>query len=139
MRLIIIALFFFAANAFSLAAQDLYDPANITTIEITFAESNWDQLLDDFYAAGNGERLSGTVKINGVSFDSVGIRYRGGSTYDPANAKNPLSIKLDYVKTQNYDGVEVLKLSNGAKDPSFLREVLTFEIARNYMEAPRAN
>jgi CotH protein/lamin tail-like protein/type IX secretion system substrate protein len=139
MRLIITTLFFLAANSFSLSAQDLYGSANITTVEITFAEGNWDELLNDFYTAGNGDRLLATVEINGISFDSVGIRYRGGSTYDPANVKNPLSIKLDYVKSQNYDGVEVLKLSNGAKDPSFLREVLTFEIARNYMEAPRAN
>lgn len=128
--------FFFASQ---LASQPLYSPSNIATIEITFEQSNWDLILDDYYAAGNGERLLATVEINGLSFDSVGVRYRGGGTYHPDNPKNPLNIKLDYVKNQDYEGIEVLKLSNGAKDPSFLREVLSLEAARQFMAAPRAN
>ncbi|MBI5917121.1 MAG: CotH kinase family protein [Bacteroidetes bacterium] len=130
---------FLIFSLLKLHAQPLYDPNQITVMEITFAQSNWDQLLDDFYAAGNGERLLANVEINGVAFDSVGIRYRGGSTYSPTNTKNPLNIKLDYVKNQDYEGYDVLKLGNGAKDPSWLREVLSLEIARNYMEAPQAN
>ena len=120
-------------------AQALYDPNQITLIEITFPQNNWDQILDNYYAAGNGDRLLAKVEINGIEFDSVGVRYRGGSTYDPANAKNPLNIKLDHVKNQSYQGYDVLKLGNGAKDPSWLREVLTFDVARHYMEAPLAN
>jgi hypothetical protein len=126
-------------STLELFSQNLYDPAQITTIEITFQQSNWNQILKDFYAAGNGERLLASVEINGTTFDSVGVRYRGGSTYDPSNAKNPLNIKLDHVKSQNFQGYDVLKLGNGAKDPSWLREVMTFEIARNYMVAPQAN
>ncbi|RME12201.1 MAG: hypothetical protein D6816_01190, partial [Bacteroidetes bacterium] len=129
-------LFFFAAQ---LASQPLYSPFDIATIEINFEQSNWDAILDDYYAAGNGERLLATVEVNGVSYDSVGVRYRGGGTYHPDNPKNPLNIKLDYIKNQDYEGIEVLKLSNGAKDPSFLREVLSLEAARQFMEAPRAS
>ncbi len=132
-----IFIFFFFAS--QLASQPLYSPLVIATIEINFEQSNWDAILDNYYAAGNGERLLATVEINGVSFDSVGVRYRGGGTYHPDNPKNPLNIKLDHVKNQDYEGIEVLKLSNGAKDPSFLREVLSLEAARQFMEAPRAN
>ncbi|MEZ4963138.1 MAG: CotH kinase family protein [Saprospiraceae bacterium] len=120
-------------------AQALYATDQITTIEITFQQNNWDEILDGYYAAGNGDRLLAAVEINGIQFDSVGVRYRGGSTYDPGNAKNPLNIKLDHVKNQDYQGYDVLKLGNGAKDPSWLREVMTLEIARNYMKAPLAN
>ena len=120
-------------------AQGLYDTDNVTTIEITFQDNDWHQTLNNFYAAGSGQRLIATVEINGVAFDSVGVRYRGGSTYNPANDKNPLNIKLDHLKLQDYQGFEVIKLSNGAKDPSWLREVLGFEIARYVMEAPKAN
>ncbi len=120
-------------------AQELYDTDQVTTIEITFQGDNWDQTLDTYYAAGQGQRLLAEVEINGVQFDSVGVRYRGGGTYDPINDKNPLNIKLDYVKNQDFQGYDVLKLSNGANDPSWLREVLGFEIARQYMEAPKAN
>ena len=132
-------LFFLLAIAGPTAAQPLYNPDQITTIEITFSQSNWDQILKNYYAAGNDERLPATVEINGQAFDSVGVRYRGGITYDPANAKNPLNLKLDYAQNQDYDGFEVLKLGNGALDPSMMREVLTFELAQHYMVAPKAN
>jgi hypothetical protein len=139
MKKIATTLFFLIFSLLQPHAQALYDPNQITLIEITFKESNWDTLLNNYYAAGSDQRLLATVEINGESFDSVGVRYRGGSTYDPTNEKNPLNIKLDHLKAQNYQGFEVLKLSNGAKDPSWLREVLSFEVARKYMEAPLAN
>jgi hypothetical protein len=120
-------------------AQSLFNPDGLTLIEITFENSDWDQQLDNFYAADMNERLLSTVEINGESFDSVGIRYRGGGTYDAAQGKNPLNIKLDYIKNHDYEGTETLILNNGAKDPSFLREVLSHDIANRYMPSPRAN
>lgn len=123
----------------NLFSQSLFNPDGLTLIEITFENSNWDQQLDDFYAADMNERLLATVEINGESFDSVGIRYRGGATYDADQGKNPLNIKLDYIKNHDYQGTETLILNNGAKDPSFVREVLSHDIANQYMPSPRAN
>ncbi len=122
-----------------LFAQDFYRTDQIQTIEIWFETDNWDQLLDDYYAEGQGARLMAQVIINGEVFDSVGVRYKGHGSYDPNQLKNPFNIKLDYVKNQGYEGYETIKLSNGAKDPSWVREVLSYEIARWYMVAPRAN
>jgi hypothetical protein len=46
---------------------------------------------------------------------------------------------LDYVNNgQSIDGYNVLKLSNGFRDPSFVREVLSYEMAREYMSSPKA-
>ncbi len=132
-------LVFLLISFFSLSAQDLYDINNITVIELTFEQSNWDALMDSYYAAGNDERLLGSAVINGEPFDSVGVKYKGNSTYSSNNAKNPLNISLDYMIDQNYDGFETLKLSNGKKDPSFVREVLSYEIVRKYMKAPLSN
>ncbi len=123
----------------AIVAQGIYDTDVITTIELTFEESNWEQILQDSFALGQGGRLKADMEINGVIRDSVGVRFRAPSTYKVDNPKNSLNIKLDFLKNQSIQGVEVLKLSNGAKDPSFLREVLAFEIARKYMVAPRAN
>ncbi len=123
-----------------LSAQDFYDIETINTIEITFVESNWDQLLDDLYAAGDEERLTGSATINGVPFTDVGVRYKGNSSYSPGQIKNPLNIKLDHVlEDQTLDGYGTLKLANVFKDPSFVRETLSYEIARKYMPASRAN
>jgi len=121
-------------------AQDFYDINTINTIEISFNESNWDQILDNLYSQDDEERLIGSVIINGIEFDSVGVRYKGNSSYSPQNDKNPLNIKLDHViDDQTYQGYGTLKLANGFKDPSFVRETLSYEIARNYMPASLAN
>lgn len=121
-------------------AQDLYDLTNITTIELTFTDPNWDATLDSYYAAGLDQRLLATCLVNGVQYDSVGVKYKGNSTYSSNNSKNPLTIKLNYIiDNQDYQDFYTLKLSNGKNDPSFVREVLSYEIARKYMDAPLSN
>lgn len=121
-------------------SQDLYDINTVTNIELTFEDANWDQIMDQNYSNGNEDRLLASCIINGVEFDSVGVKYKGNSTYSANNAKNPLNIKLDYIiGNQDYDDYYTLKLSNGDKDPSFVREVLSYEITRKYMHAPLSN
>lgn len=121
-------------------AQEFYDVNNINTIEISFQESNWDYLLDQMAQAGDEERLMGSVSINGQVFDSAGIRYKGNSTYNPNQVKNPLNIKLDYIiDDQLLDGYGTLKLANGFKDPTLVREVLSYETARKYFPASQSN
>ncbi len=121
-------------------SQGFYDVDSVRTIEIIFAQSNWDYLLDSLYARDLDERLMGTVIIDGVQFDSVGIRYKGFSTYNPNRVKNPFNIKLDYIiEDQELEGYGTLKLANVWADPSFVREVLSYDIARKYMPACLAN
>ncbi len=121
-------------------AQDFYDINTINSVEITFEESNWEEILEEYYEAGDEERLVGDAIINGIEFLSVGVRYKGNSSYSPQNDKNPLNIKLDHiVDDQTFDGYGTLKLANGYNDPSFVRETLSYEIARNYMDASEAN
>ena len=121
-------------------AQDFYNIEQVNEIELIFEQDNWDQILDQLYVAGDEERLLGTAIINGVQFDSVGVRYKGNSSYSANWTKNPLNIKLDYViDDQLYENYGTLKLANGFKDPSFVRETLSYEIARKYMPASLAN
>jgi len=119
--------------------QNFYDLNTIQTIEITFAESNWDQQLDAAYAADVGYILAQSVTINGETFDSVGVKYKGNSSYRANQVKNPWHIELDTYKEQEYDGYTDIKLANGHNDPSFLRDVLGYQIVRQYMDAPLAN
>lgn len=120
-------------------SQDFYNMDNIQTIEVTFAESNWDQLMDNAYAADAGYIMAQSVAINGVSYDSVGVKYKGNSSYSANQVKNPWHIELDTYKDQEYEGYTDIKLASGYKDPSFLRDVLAYQIVRQYMEAPQAN
>ena len=134
--LIFFCFFFLSLTSFS---QNVFD-LGVRQIEIFFSQSNWDDSLDIYYANGNGERLiADSILIDGEVDENVGVKYKGNSSYNVNNNKNPLNIKLDYINNgQSIDGYNVLKLSNGFRDPSFVREVLAYEISREYMPAPKA-
>ncbi len=119
--------------------QDVFD-IGIRDIYISFPISTWDDSLDIYYSNGNGQRLiADYVLVDSDTNYNVGIKYKGNSSYNINNVKNPLNIRLDYINNgQSVNGYNVLKLSNGFRDPSFVREVLTYEIAREYMSAPKA-
>ncbi len=124
----------------NIMSQGFYDINTINTIEITFQQSNWDNLLDQLVSNGLEERLIGAISINGQVFDSVGVRYKGNSSYSSNQVKNPLNIKLDYIiDDQILDGYGTLKLANGFKDPTLVRETLSYEIARKYFPAGLSN
>ena len=128
-----------AALSLSSIAQGFYDEGTIQTIQITFAESNWDALLDAEKAGNEDYIMAQSVTINGTVYDSVGVKYKGNSTYNANQVKNPFHIELDTYKNHNHEGYTDIKLSNVAKDPSFIREVLSYKILRNYMDAPLSN
>ncbi len=128
----------FLTNA--LAQESFYKTDEIREIKISFYQSNWDALLDSLYIAGDRERILASVLIDGLSYDSVGVRYKGFSSASINRVKNPFNIKLNYsIAGQNHLGIDKLKLSNVIQDPSFVREVLSYEIVRQYMPASEAN
>ncbi|MCC6461224.1 MAG: CotH kinase family protein [Saprospiraceae bacterium] len=127
-----------------LVAQEFYGKG-IQEIKIDMPFSNWDRKLDSLKQVNPEARLLGTALINGVRFDSVGIRYKGNSSYFRSRKetykKLPLNVKLDFrIKTQKMkDGQSTVKLSNAFLDPSFLRDPLAYELIRQYMPTPRCN
>ena len=121
------------------AQSNFYDLNTIQSIEITFTQPNWDYMLDTSKAGLDGYIMASKVKINGNEFNNVGVKYKGNSSYEPYQIKNPFHIELDTYTDQDYQGYTDIKLSNGYRDPSFLREVLSYKIARDYMHAPKSN
>lgn len=119
--------------------QDLYDANVIQKLEIHFDQTNWDALLDAQKNGAEDYIVAAWCKVNGIKYDSVGVKYKGNSSYNSSNKKNPMHIELDYVKKQKYNGQGDIKLSNGFQDPTFIREALSYYILENYMDAPRAN
>ena len=118
---------------------DFYDTGKIQQVALTFDTDNWQYVLDSLAANGD-DLLLGDVTINGERYPNVGVRYRGTKSYKYGTARNPLHIKLNYIKRdRSIDGHQTLKFSNALRDPSMVREVLGYEIARQYFPAPRAN
>lgn len=124
---------------------DLYDLSRLVEIRINFAESDWHERLDALKEAGHDERLVADITVDGVSYPGTGIRYKGNSSYfnvrNANGAKLPFNLKVDFTKKKQRlpGGFKSLKLSNVFRDPSYLREVLAYDIATKYMPAPRAN
>lgn len=138
MKYIRILLFCSITNLVS--AQGLYDKNTVQTVEVFFAQANWDALLDNLAQTTEDFLLADSVRINGIVFDSVGVKYKGNSSYNPNNNKNPLHINLDWVNSnQDYQGYTSLKLQNLYSDPSMIREVLSYAILENYMDCPKSN
>ena len=124
----------------SLSAQNFYDKTTVQTIEIFFAQANWDALMDNLAQTTEDYLLADSVRINGVVYDSVGVKYKGNSSYNANNNKNPMHINLDWVhSSQDYQGYTEVKLQNGFMDPSMIREVLSYAILENYMDCPKSN
>lgn len=126
-----------APGAFS---QDFYDRSTVQTIEIFFGFSNWDAQLDALASTTEDYLLADSVRINGITYDSVGVKYKGNSSYNANNNKNPLHIELNYTHgSYDYQGYTDIKLQNGYQDPSMIREVLSYAILEQYMDCPKAN
>ena len=121
------------------SAQNFYAVDTIQQIEINFSQPNWDYILDTSKQGSDGYTMAQWVKINGVQFDSVGVKYKGNSSYNAANVKNPLHIELDHFKNQDYYGYKDIKLSNGYNDPSCIREALLYSILQQYTKISAAN
>ena len=129
----------------TLQSQNLYDLNTIQEIKLYFDDPYWDNKLNAYKKQGEEKRLIGKMILNGITYDSVGVRYKGNSSFfntrKSGSTKLPFNIKINQTEKSRRlpGGYKRIKLSNVFRDPSFLREVLSYEIAGNYMPTPRAN
>jgi hypothetical protein len=144
-KLRVLFAFFILAHTLTAQEIDLYDINHIPEIRIEFAESDWANVLDKLKNDGEKERLIANVTIDGKKVPMVGVRYKGNSSYfnvqKSGSKKLPFNLKADEeIDGQTFPGgYSTIKLSNVFRDPSFVREALTYEIARKYMPAPKCN
>ena len=118
----------------------LYDEKTLRTLYLRFPNADWYAELSDFYRTGVD--VPADLIVDGQLYPSVGISFRGNSSYQMHrdSKKKSFNIAIDYDhKNQRLYGYKTLKLLNSASDPSFIREVLYSRISRQYLPAPKAN
>ncbi|RYZ51026.1 MAG: T9SS type A sorting domain-containing protein [Sphingobacteriales bacterium] len=118
----------------------LYDSANIRTVNLTFPQSNYWSLLTSNYASKT--LLPASMEVDGITYDSVGVRFRGNTSYQQTGTsqKKSFSIHMDYVHdNQDIMGYKTLHFNNSQGDRSFLREVFYLHQIRKYIPAAKAN
>lgn len=125
-------------------AQDFFG-SSIQEVRLEMPGARWEFRLDSLKKANPEARMLGNIWVNGQRFDSVGVRYKGNSSYfrtrKNADRKLPFNIKLDFKrKNQKIGGLHnTVRLSNAFLDPSFIRDPLSYDIVRRYMPASQCN
>ena len=124
-----------------LKAQDLYDPTVLRTLNLTFHDANWLQLLRANYQSQT--MILADLEVDGEVYPDVGVRIRGNTSYTqlPAGSeKFSLKIYTDHVHPdQKLLGYDNLNLNNGFLDPTFMREVLFNNYASQFIPNIRSN
>ncbi|NUN08412.1 MAG: CotH kinase family protein [Ignavibacteriaceae bacterium] len=138
-------LLLFVLFSFTLQAQNagdvIFAGTQVHTIKFQFKYANYWDSLTYYYNLGTEEYIPAAVTINGVLFDSVGVRFKGNSSFSHPNNKKSLRISFDeYVSTFKWDGEKGIHLNNFYGDPSFIREKVMLDFCRDAgINAPRAN
>lgn len=118
----------------------LYAPHILRTLFLEFEDADWESELADF--KNTDVEVPARLTVDGKVYPDVGVHFRGMSSFSMVGEgwKRSLSLSLDYVhKGQQIDGYRTLHLLNSHMDPTFLRSILFFQIAREYIPAPKAN
>ena len=121
-------------------SASLFDPRVLRTVFIEFSEPEWEKQMAAF--KNTDVELDATVRVDGATFNDVGIHFRGMSSFMMVGEgrKRSLNLSFDFVhKDQALYGYRSLELLNSHEDPSFLRSVLSYQIERDYLPAPQAN
>lgn len=118
----------------------LYADETVRQYSIHFYEPHWADSLAAYWNADSGY-LPARFSDGSITLDSVGVRYKGNSSYSLSgnSIKKPFKIKFGEFKEQTYFGTKTLNFSNGIGDPSFLREKISYDVLAHYFPTPRAN
>ncbi len=125
-------------------SSSVFDKDSVHEIRLTFKQPDWYEQLTTTYNnfRDNTPYLEGSLVWGQYKFDSVGVRFKGNSSYNGARTrKKPFRIKLnEFVKGQKIDKMASFSLSNGWNDPSFIREKAYYELAdKAGLPAARSN
>lgn len=128
------------------SSEILFDDTKIHTYALQFYCTHWQDSLayykslpdEEYIPARFVYRLGAT---DSIVLDSIGVRYKGNSSYTYAanSPKKPFKFSFDkYKDAQTFFGIKKLNFSNGAKDPTMMREKISYAIMSRYMKTPRA-
>jgi spore coat protein CotH len=124
----------------SFSGEALYDPLTLRTFFLEFEDADWEKELAEF--KNTDVEVPAKLIVDGKAYPDVGVHMRGMSSFMMIGEgrKRSLNVSLDFVhKDQNISGYRTLNLLNSHEDPSYLRTVLSYQIAREYIPAPKAN
>ena len=119
---------------------DLYDMTQVRSLYLTFKQVDWWQQLTNNYSTKTD--IKADLSVDSKVYPDIGVRFKGNSSYQGTGSSQKKSFNLStdaFVPSQRLYGYKTLNLNNAFLDPTFVREVVSYEIFRRYMPAPKAN
>jgi hypothetical protein len=145
-------------------ADDLFQMSHIWKVELTFTPAQWKQLPAHQVSAPSGQTLLGApglrngltgaagmtldwvhadLRIDGVPFHDIAVRYKGNGTYRRGMSAGKVSLKLDlnkYVKGQKLAKLDKLNLASEIADGTYMNEDISYRLFREAgIPAPRTS
>lgn len=107
-----------------------FEIEQIKTVRVVMAEKDWKWLLTNPMSE---KYVRADFWYDGRKFSNVAVRPKGNSSLMSVagSGSKRLSLKIDFNffnSAQTFYGVKKLCLNNGFSDPTFIREVLSYEI-----------
>ncbi len=128
------------ADVKSFPGAPLYDALTVRTLFLEFADTDWEKQLIAFHRTD--VEVPATLTVDGRTYRDVGVHFHGMSSFMIVGdgQKHSMALSLDSVHAdQELGGYHKLNLLNSHEDASFLRTVLSLQMARDYLPAPQAN
>jgi hypothetical protein len=122
------------------ATYGFYDESVIREVRFDFPQSNYWTLLTNNYR--NKIPILAKMTIDGEVFDSVGVRFKGQTSYMGVqnSQKKSFAVDLDFVRAkQDVGGYETLNFNNGYLDHTFIREVLYLHLGRQHIPSAKGS
>lgn len=134
-----------AADNHGDAGTELFDSSYVHDVSVTFDESDYEAIVEEYRSTGEKEWVSATVTIDGVTYENVGMRLKGnsslrglkneGSGGGPGGLASqdtpedlPWLIRLDkFVEGQNHDGIHDLVIRSNNSQTA-LNEAVAVEL-----------
>lgn len=120
-------------------ATGFYDEATVEDIKIYFTQADyWNKLTQNYNAKID---LPCKMIYKGVTYDSVGIRFKGQTSYFlNSSQKKSFNISMDtYKADQQIEGYQTFNLNNSWTDPTFMREVLYYHLIKKHTPVAKGN
>ncbi|MDG2059804.1 MAG: CotH kinase family protein [Flavobacteriales bacterium] len=126
------------------APGGFFDEDSLRSIHLDFYNPNYHAYLVNSWYYNPDERIPAKLTLNGTVYDSVGVRYKGNSTFclpnDNLNPKVPYNIDFNYfIDSQKVLGYKKMKLANAWMDPTFVKQIVSSNIYRNYLPSGESN
>lgn len=120
----------------NILSDEFYNDKNVAKIELIFPQADyWNQLVKNKETEADMPAM--LIVNDSIIFDSVGVRFKGNSSYNIPNDKKSFNISIDaYKDSYRLFGYKTLNLNNCFVDPTFCREKISNEIVSKYMPAP---